>query len=184
MTATGWMIWGFSAQGLFSARFIVQWLASEKAGRSVVPKVFWYLSLGGSLGLLTYAIHRQDYVFMLGQTTGSLIYVRNLVLLAKERNKAVDVWQERLATLFTDPFLAATLKELNIARPKGPSGASFSWPGPVLHEAIRLSEGADEVEPRHLLLACIEKEPVLVESFLGVDDISPLREHVKLCLQA
>ena len=79
-----WIVFGFCAQGLFTARFIVQWLASEKAGKSVVPKAFWYLSLGGSLGLLTYATHRWDPVFMLGQSTGSFIYIRNLFLLRRE----------------------------------------------------------------------------------------------------
>ncbi|MGH8580722.1 MAG: lipid-A-disaccharide synthase N-terminal domain-containing protein [Gammaproteobacteria bacterium] len=73
-----WLIVGFSGQALFSARFLVQWLATERCRRSVIPTAFWYLSLGGSLTLLTYAIYRLDPVFILGQATGFIIYLRNL----------------------------------------------------------------------------------------------------------
>lgn len=83
------LILGFAAQGLFSARFVVQWLASEKAGRSVVPEVFWILSfLGGTL-LLIYAVERKDPVFIVGQASGLLIYARNLHLLVRERRGKV-----------------------------------------------------------------------------------------------
>jgi lipid-A-disaccharide synthase-like uncharacterized protein len=78
-----WLILGFSAQALFSFRFIVQWIASEKAGKSVVPVLFWYLSIFGSALLLVYAIYRKDPVFILGQSTGVFIYIRNLHLIAK-----------------------------------------------------------------------------------------------------
>lgn len=80
-----WMLVGFGGQALFSARFIVQWLASERARRSIVPKAFWYLSLAGSSVLLAYAIHRADPVFIVGQSAGLGIYLRNLYLLAVER---------------------------------------------------------------------------------------------------
>jgi len=83
-----WLIIGFSGQALFGARFVVQWLASEKARRSVIPIGFWYLSLVGSLTLLSYAIHKMDPVFILGQSTGSLIYLRNLWLINAERCSA------------------------------------------------------------------------------------------------
>ncbi len=83
-----WMVFGFTAQGLFSARFLVQWLASERAGRSVVPMAFWYLSLLGSGLLLLYAIHREDPVFILGQASGVLIYVRNVHLRLREKGAA------------------------------------------------------------------------------------------------
>ena len=73
-----WVAVGLVAQLSFSARFIVQWLASEKAGRSVMPVAFWWLSLAGGLTLLSYAFYRQDPVFILGQSTGALIYMRNL----------------------------------------------------------------------------------------------------------
>ncbi len=80
-----WLVLGFSAQALFGARFIVQWFKSERAGMSVMPVSFWYLSLFGSLLLLIYAIHRRDAVFMVGQLAGSLIYMRNLYLIRRQR---------------------------------------------------------------------------------------------------
>ncbi len=73
-----WIIFGFIGQAMFSLRFIIQWLASEKARESVVPTAFWYFSILGSLTLLIYAIHRQDPVFIVGQSAGLLIYFRNL----------------------------------------------------------------------------------------------------------
>jgi len=80
-----WVIIGFAGQALFSARFIIQWLASERARRSVVPHAFWYFSLGGSLVLLGYAVHRADPVFIVGQAAGLGIYLRNIYLLGVER---------------------------------------------------------------------------------------------------
>jgi lipid-A-disaccharide synthase-like uncharacterized protein len=82
---TFWLGLGFLAQLLFSARFLVQWIASEKAGKSVVPIIFWYISIAGSFLLLLYAIHRRDPVFILGQSTGILIYSRNLYLIFREK---------------------------------------------------------------------------------------------------
>lgn len=73
-----WLGIGFLGQGLFFMRFFVQWLASEKERRSVIPRAFWYFSLLGGITLLTYSIYRQDPVFILGQATGLLIYTRNL----------------------------------------------------------------------------------------------------------
>jgi lipid-A-disaccharide synthase-like uncharacterized protein len=78
---------GFGAQILFSSRFLIQWLASEKAGRSIIPVSFWYLSLGGGLLLLSYAIWRRDPVFILGQSTGVFIYSRNIYMIIRERKK-------------------------------------------------------------------------------------------------
>ena len=71
---------GFLGQGLFSLRMVWQWLASEIAGESIVPLGFWYCSLGGGILLLIYAIQRHDLVFTLGQSTGVLVYLRNLQL--------------------------------------------------------------------------------------------------------
>jgi len=82
--AMAWVALGLAAQVVFSARFVVQWLASERAGASVVPTAFWYLSLSGSALLLVYAIHRRDPVFILGQGMGFLIYLRNLHLLRRQ----------------------------------------------------------------------------------------------------
>ncbi|HEX5132136.1 MAG TPA: lipid-A-disaccharide synthase N-terminal domain-containing protein [Candidatus Krumholzibacteria bacterium] len=82
---TLWLGLGFFAQALFAARFVVQWLKSERAGMSVMPVSFWYLSIFGSVLLLVYAIHKKDAVFILGQLTGSLIYTRNLYLIHQRR---------------------------------------------------------------------------------------------------
>ena len=79
----GWVAVGMLGQGIFGSRFLVQWLASERRKRSVIPIAFWYLSIGGSLVLLSYAIHRRDPVFIMGECGGVLIYVRNLILLRK-----------------------------------------------------------------------------------------------------
>ena len=81
----GWLIIGFAAQALFSSRFLVQWIASERAHKSVVPLAFWFLSLAGGGLLLSYAIWRQDPVFVVGQSTGVIIYSRNLHLIFKEK---------------------------------------------------------------------------------------------------
>jgi lipid-A-disaccharide synthase-like uncharacterized protein len=75
-----WMAVGFLGQFAFAARFLVQWAASERARRVVVPRLFWYLSLAGGLILLAYAIHRRDVVFSVGQASGLAVYARNLVL--------------------------------------------------------------------------------------------------------
>lgn len=80
-----WVAIGFAGQALFSARFLVQWLASERAKRSVVPHAFWFLSLAGGGTLLAYALYRQDPVFIAGQSAGLFIYARNLVLIRRER---------------------------------------------------------------------------------------------------
>jgi lipid-A-disaccharide synthase-like uncharacterized protein len=79
-----WTTVGILGQLIFSARFLTQWIASERAGRSVVPGIFWYLSIAGSLVLLTYALHLRDLVFTLGQSMGFFIYARNLVLRKRE----------------------------------------------------------------------------------------------------
>ncbi len=84
-TLSPWEMLGLAGQGCFFLRFVVQWLSSERAGRSQIPQLFWYLSLAGSLIVLAYAIHRQDKVFIVGQTTGFVVYIRNLALIARER---------------------------------------------------------------------------------------------------
>jgi len=82
-----WAYIGIIAQALFTARFVVQWLASEKAGRSVIPFSFWLLSIGGGVLLLIYALYRRDPVFILGQAFGVLIYLRNLTFVLRERRE-------------------------------------------------------------------------------------------------
>lgn len=83
-----WVIVGLGGQMLFTARFLVQWLASERAGRSVMPMAFWYFSIAGGVILLAYAIYRKDPVFILGQSTGLFIYLRNLWLIRAEKRNA------------------------------------------------------------------------------------------------
>lgn len=80
-----WLLIGFLGQILFTLRFFVQWLASEKQKKSVIPISFWYFSIGGSFLLLIYAIHRQDPVFIVGQSMGFVIYFRNLILIDREK---------------------------------------------------------------------------------------------------
>lgn len=80
-----WLLVGFLGQAAFSARFLLQWIASERARRSIVPRAFWYCSLVGSAILLAYAIHRSDPVFIAGQAGGMAIYLRNLHLIAADR---------------------------------------------------------------------------------------------------
>lgn len=75
-----WLAVGLLAQAMFSMRFIIQWIASERARRSVVPELFWYFSFAGGLMLFVYALHRMDPVFIIGQGTGLFIYSRNIYL--------------------------------------------------------------------------------------------------------
>src|SRR5262249_39176322 len=82
-----WLTIGFLGQAVFTARFLVQWLASEREKDSVMPVAFWWLSLLGGLTLLTYAVHREDPVIIVGQAMGIFIYVRNLMLVAKGRRR-------------------------------------------------------------------------------------------------
>ncbi len=80
-----WVIFGLCAQLMFTARFLVQWIASERARSSVMPVAFWYFSLIGGVMLLAYALYRKDPVFVLGQTLGVVIYTRNLWLIHANR---------------------------------------------------------------------------------------------------
>lgn len=82
---TLWLVIGFLGQALFGSRFLVQWIASERRRRSIVPVAFWYLSIAGSALLLAYALHRRDPVFVVGQLTGSFIYTRNLYFIWRSR---------------------------------------------------------------------------------------------------
>jgi lipid-A-disaccharide synthase-like uncharacterized protein len=82
-----WVMIGLTGQLLFTARFLVQWLASEREKRSVIPIAFWYFSLAGGVVLLSYALWRKDPVFILGQSMGLVIYIRNLVLIHAEQHR-------------------------------------------------------------------------------------------------
>ena len=79
------LVIGFLGQGIFASRFIVQWLYSVKKGESYIPIVFWYLSIFGGIGLLSYALFRKDPVIISGQLFGILIYTRNLILIYKKK---------------------------------------------------------------------------------------------------
>ena len=80
-----WLVLGFIAQGLFTMRFVVQWIASERAGRSVIPLAFWLFSIAGGTLLLVYALYRRDAVFIAGQAFGVFVYLRNLWFVLYER---------------------------------------------------------------------------------------------------
>jgi lipid-A-disaccharide synthase-like uncharacterized protein len=83
-----WVIFGFAGQAMFSMRFIVQWLVSEKRGECVIPEIFWYFSLAGGMALFVYAVKQHDPVFMLGQGIGLFVYLRNIYF----------IWRKKLAT--------------------------------------------------------------------------------------
>lgn len=82
-----WLGLGFTAQVIFGSRFLVQWIASERAGRSIIPEIFWVLSLFGGLLLFSYAVWRRDPVFILGQSTGIFVYSRNLWFIHRDKGK-------------------------------------------------------------------------------------------------
>jgi lipid-A-disaccharide synthase-like uncharacterized protein len=85
-----WVGIGLLGQALFSARFLVQWIATERKRQSVVPRQFWYFSVGGGLTLLAYAIYRLDPVFIFGQAAGLLVYSRNLYFIHRYGGRAAE----------------------------------------------------------------------------------------------
>lgn len=88
MQFDAWVVVGFVAQALFSARFLVQWIASERAGRSIIPTAFWVFSIGGGVLLFAYSLYRKDPVFIAGQGLGLFVYLRNLYFVMRENNQA------------------------------------------------------------------------------------------------
>jgi lipid-A-disaccharide synthase-like uncharacterized protein len=90
-TESIWIAVGFLGQGLFFGRWVIQWIASERTAKSQMPIAFWYLSLVGGLITLAYAIYRRDPVFIAGQGVGSLVYVRNLMLIHRQRPDAAGL---------------------------------------------------------------------------------------------
>ncbi|MFT0891144.1 lipid-A-disaccharide synthase N-terminal domain-containing protein [Pseudochelatococcus sp. G4_1912] len=93
-----WLALGLLGQGLFSARFLVQWIASEKAGRSVVPVAFWFFSIGGGFITLIYGLHQREPIIILGQSLSLFIYARNLALIAKERRNKVRARKDAMVS--------------------------------------------------------------------------------------
>jgi lipid-A-disaccharide synthase-like uncharacterized protein len=85
-----WLVVGFLGQAFFSARFVVQWIASERKKESVIPISFWFFSIGGGLTLLIYAVYRLDPVFILGQGAGLFVYLRNLYLIHRKQNRVAQ----------------------------------------------------------------------------------------------
>jgi lipid-A-disaccharide synthase-like uncharacterized protein len=87
---TIWLIVGFAGQACFTSRFLVQWLVSERQKKSIIPLAFWYFSIMGGATLLSYAIYRKDPVFIIGQSTGLIIYFRNLYFIRREAAKKIS----------------------------------------------------------------------------------------------
>lgn len=85
-----WVLLGLVAQSLFTMRFLVQWIASERAGHSIIPVAFWLFSIGGGLLLLVYALNRRDVVFIAGQAFGVFVYLRNLQFVLRDRKAAAS----------------------------------------------------------------------------------------------
>jgi lipid-A-disaccharide synthase-like uncharacterized protein len=81
-----WLVFGIAAQLLFTARFVVQWIVSERLGKSVVPIAFWFLSMGGGVMLLIYGLVRREPIIIMGQALAVVIYMRNLVLIFRQRS--------------------------------------------------------------------------------------------------
>jgi len=109
-----WLGIGLAGNALFFSRFVVQWLASERAGRSFVPISFWWLSIVGSVVLLGYAIHRKDPVFTLAFLPNCVVYVRNLMLIRKERLQRGEPALERVGP---DPIWTAPAEPNAAPRP-------------------------------------------------------------------
>ena len=85
-----WLAFGLIAQLFFTARFLVQWISSERAGKSVVPMAFWFFSMGGGLMTLVYGIVKREPVIIVGQALATIIYVRNIMLIVKNRGRASE----------------------------------------------------------------------------------------------
>jgi lipid-A-disaccharide synthase-like uncharacterized protein len=89
--ADWWLLVGVVAQALFTMRFLVQWIASERAGHSVIPVTFWFFSIGGGVLLLIYSLYRKDPVFIAGQAFGVFVYLRNLYFVLRDRKTKTAV---------------------------------------------------------------------------------------------
>ncbi len=85
-----WLAFGLVAQLFFTARFLVQWISSERAGKSVVPMAFWFFSMGGGLMTLVYGIVKREPVIIVGQALATIIYIRNIMLIVKNRGRASE----------------------------------------------------------------------------------------------
>jgi lipid-A-disaccharide synthase-like uncharacterized protein len=86
MRLNWWVLLGYGGQALFGMRFFIQWIASERVGRSVIPAAFWFFSIGGGVLLLVYSLYIRDPVFIIGQGLGLFVYLRNLYFVYRERH--------------------------------------------------------------------------------------------------
>ena len=82
-----WLVFGLAAQLIFAARFLVQWISSERAGKSVIPFAFWILSVAGGLMTLLYGLIKREPVIIVGQGLATFIYLRNIMLIFRERGE-------------------------------------------------------------------------------------------------
>ena len=117
--ANPWVVFGFAAQSLYLVRFLIQWIASERKQRSYVPVVFWYFSIGGGLMTLTYAMYRRDPVFMVGQSLGLVIYLRNLVLIYRRKWAYQELLADRAAARADGELLQAGVAAATATDPSG-----------------------------------------------------------------
>ena len=115
-----WVLFGFGAQFLFFLRFFVQWIASERRGKSYVPVIFWWLSLGGGSTLFVYALNRPDLVFIAGQGLGCLIYVRNLVLIYRRQARLRKRKRPAMELLMSNGLSEHPESVIDVAQP-GPN---------------------------------------------------------------
>jgi lipid-A-disaccharide synthase-like uncharacterized protein len=130
------VLFGLLGQALFMMRFVAQWFASEKAKRSVMPEVFWYFSFSGGAVLLTYAIIRQDPVFILGQATGLLIYTRNIIFIWRARLK-------RRSTTHDEVVETLAKKAAELAQRHKTGGVSHAERR-AAHEALQVLEAGEK----------------------------------------
>ena len=98
-----WLAFGFAAQAVFGLRFLIQWIASERAQASVVPRGFWVLSLIGGVALLAYFVRRGDPVGMAGQIFGIIVYSRNLYLLERQRRRCTAEGAVKMVSELREP---------------------------------------------------------------------------------
>lgn len=94
-----WLAFGLLGQFIFGARFIVQWIASERKQKSHIPLVFWYLSILGGMITTAYAIHKRDAVFIIGQGAGLIVYIRNLMLIYRAQRRTTPATPEARANV-------------------------------------------------------------------------------------
>ena len=130
---TIWLIIGFLGQGIFFMRWVVQWIASERHAESRVPTAFWYMSMIGGLITLAYAIYRQDPVFIAGQSIGSIVYLRNLMLIHRP-NQADSRWLQGQQQVSGDVCSEARIQGVQ------PEPPSRRLPDPL--QGFRLSESS------------------------------------------